>query len=107
MPSSRTRAMFGIKDLLTTVNLLGGVAAVCLCIEGRPYDAGVAIMLGYFLGDADGEPPEVAHLRHRDVAAHLHPDLRGPEVERDVLVVDPELGGGDAEHGGLLRRGSW
>ena len=43
--------MFGIKDLLTTINLLGGVIAVCLCVDGRPYDAGVAVLLGYLLGD--------------------------------------------------------
>lgn len=43
--------MFGIKDLFTTINLLGGVVAICLCIDGRPYDAGIAVMLGYFLGD--------------------------------------------------------
>jgi phosphatidylserine synthase len=43
--------MFGIKDLLTTINLLGGVIAICLCVDGRPYDAGAAVMLGYLLGD--------------------------------------------------------
>jgi phosphatidylserine synthase len=43
--------MFGIKDLFTTINLLGGVVAICLCIDGRPYDAGVAVILGYLLGD--------------------------------------------------------
>jgi len=43
--------MFGVKDLLTTINLLGGVIAICLCVDGRPYDAGVAVMLGYLLGD--------------------------------------------------------
>ncbi len=43
--------MFGIKDIFTTINLLGGVVAICLCIDGRPYDAGVAVLLGYLLGD--------------------------------------------------------
>jgi len=43
--------MFGIKDLFTTINLLGGVIAICLCVDGRPYEAGVAVMLGYLLGD--------------------------------------------------------
>lgn len=43
--------MFGVKDLLTTINLLGGVIAICLCVDGRPYDAGAAVMLGYLLGD--------------------------------------------------------
>jgi len=43
--------MFGVKDLFTTINLLGGVVAICLCVDGRPYEAGVAVMLGYLLGD--------------------------------------------------------
>ena len=43
--------MFGIKDIFTTINLMGGVVAVCLCIEGKPYEAGIAILLGYALGD--------------------------------------------------------
>lgn len=44
--------MFGVKDLFTTINLLGGVVAICLCVDGRPYEAGLAVVLGYFLGDA-------------------------------------------------------
>jgi phosphatidylserine synthase len=43
--------MFGVKDLFTTINLLGGIIAICLCVDGRPYDAGIAVMLGYLLGD--------------------------------------------------------
>lgn len=43
--------MFGIKDIFTTINLLGGTIAMCLCVDGRPYEAGVAVMLGYLLGD--------------------------------------------------------
>ncbi|HWO22295.1 MAG TPA: CDP-alcohol phosphatidyltransferase family protein [Kofleriaceae bacterium] len=43
--------MFGVKDLFTTINLLGGVIAICLCVDGRPYEAGLAVILGYFLGD--------------------------------------------------------
>lgn len=44
--------MFGVKDLFTTINLLGGVIAICLCIDGRPYEAGIAVVLGYLLGDS-------------------------------------------------------
>lgn len=44
--------MFGIKDIFTTINLLGGIVAICLCVEREPYWAGVAVMLGYLLGDA-------------------------------------------------------
>lgn len=43
--------MFGVKDLFTTINLLGGVIAMCLCVDGRPYEAGIAVILGYLLGD--------------------------------------------------------
>lgn len=43
--------MFGVKDLFTTINLLGGVIAICFCIEGRVYEASLAVVLGYFLGD--------------------------------------------------------
>jgi len=43
--------MFGIKDLFTTINLLGGVVAICLCVDGQPYAAGISVMLGYLLGD--------------------------------------------------------
>jgi phosphatidylserine synthase len=42
---------FGIKDLFTTINLLGGVVGICLCINGQPYWAGLSVMLGYFCGD--------------------------------------------------------
>jgi phosphatidylserine synthase len=41
-----------VPNFLTTVNLLGGVVAMCLCVDGRPFEAGVAVMLGYALGDA-------------------------------------------------------
>lgn len=44
--------MLGVKDVFTTINCLGGAVAVCLCIDGRPFAAGIAVLLGYFLGDA-------------------------------------------------------
>ena len=43
--------MFGIKDIFTTINLMGGVVAVCLCIDGHPWAAGLAVMIGYAAGD--------------------------------------------------------
>lgn len=49
--ASRSRRLFGIKDLFTSINALGGAVAICLCIDGRPFAAGVAVMLGYLLGD--------------------------------------------------------
>ena len=44
--------MFGVKDLFTTINVVGGAVAICLCIDGQPYAAGIAVMLGYMLGDS-------------------------------------------------------
>jgi len=44
--------MFGIKDLFTTINVMGGAIAICLCIDDRPFAAGIAVMLGYLCGDA-------------------------------------------------------
>lgn len=43
--------MFGIKDIFTTINLLGGCVAMVLCIEGHPFAASVALILGYLCGD--------------------------------------------------------
>src|SRR5689334_4789079 len=43
--------MFGIKDLFTIINLLGGIVAMCLCVDGQPYAAGISILLGYLCGD--------------------------------------------------------
>ena len=51
MNVGRRASMFGVKDLFTTINLLGGIVAVCLCIDGQPYYAGVAVLAGYLLGD--------------------------------------------------------
>jgi phosphatidylserine synthase len=46
-----TQRMFGIKDLFTTINLMGGVVAMCLCVDGKPFEAGLSVMIGYFCGD--------------------------------------------------------
>jgi len=48
---TRRRSMFGIKDLFTMINLLGGIVAVCLCIDGRPFEAGISVFVGYLCGD--------------------------------------------------------
>jgi phosphatidylserine synthase len=42
---------FGLKDLFTLVNLMGGVAAIVFVIEGNLPAAGTALLLGYLLGD--------------------------------------------------------
>jgi phosphatidylserine synthase len=43
---------FGVKDLFTMINLLGGVVAIYLAALGNPVWAGYAILAGYFFGDA-------------------------------------------------------
>src|SRR6188472_1504403 len=43
--------MFGIKDIFTTINLLGGVLGITFSVDGKPSWAGAAIMLGYLFGD--------------------------------------------------------
>jgi phosphatidylserine synthase len=42
---------FGLKDLFTLVNLLGGVFAVHYVAIGNPLYAGYALLAGYLLGD--------------------------------------------------------
>ena len=44
--------MFGLKDIFTTINLLGGCVALGLCIEGEPFAASIALVLGYLCGDS-------------------------------------------------------
>jgi len=43
--------MFGLKDVFTTINVIGGTVGICLCVDGRPYEAGIAVLLGYLIGD--------------------------------------------------------
>src|SRR5258706_3445509 len=52
--SVNRRTLFGIKDLFTTLNVLGGAAALILCVEGCPFWAGVAILLGWIAAAFDG-----------------------------------------------------
>jgi phosphatidylserine synthase len=42
---------FGVKDLFSLVNLLGGVFAVHFVVTGLPTMAGYALLAGYLLGD--------------------------------------------------------
>jgi phosphatidylserine synthase len=44
-------APFGDKDLFTLVNLMGGVGAIVFVVEGNLPAAGIALLLGYLLGD--------------------------------------------------------
>jgi CDP-diacylglycerol--serine O-phosphatidyltransferase len=42
---------FGVKDLFSLVNLLGGILAIHFVIAGDPTLAGYALLFGYLLGD--------------------------------------------------------
>ncbi|MGM0597825.1 MAG: CDP-alcohol phosphatidyltransferase family protein [Myxococcota bacterium] len=54
---------FGLKDLFTLINLVGGVAGIVLAVMGRPIDASYAVLAGFLLGDSlDGF---VARLTNR------------------------------------------
>jgi len=56
---------FGLKDLFTLVNLVGGVASIALVIAGNLWWASFAIMLGY-LGDVlDGPVARVTGRPNR------------------------------------------
>lgn len=56
---------FGLKDLFTLVNLVGGVASICLVILGELWWASFAIMLGY-LGDVlDGPVARITGRQNR------------------------------------------
>lgn len=57
---------FGVKDLFTLVNLMGGVAAVYFLFEGRPPAAGTSLLLGYLFGDAlDGTVARLTRTSNR------------------------------------------
>jgi len=42
---------FGVKDLFTLVNLMGGVFGVYFVMDQRPDRAGLAVLAGYLFGD--------------------------------------------------------
>ena len=57
---------FGLKDLFTLVNLMGGVMAIRYVLEGQPAWGGYALLLGYLLGDAlDGPVARATRTSNR------------------------------------------
>jgi phosphatidylserine synthase len=50
----KPRNLFGIKDLFTSLNVLGGAMAVLFCVEGRPFLAGCCVLLGWIADIFDG-----------------------------------------------------
>jgi phosphatidylserine synthase len=57
------RRMFGLKDVFTSLNVLGGCAALLICVlhdrfprpQDAPFWAGVAILLGWIADALDGQ----------------------------------------------------
>lgn len=50
--AKKPQRMFGIKDIFTTINAMGGAIAIALCVDHEPFWAGVSMLLGYVFGDA-------------------------------------------------------
>ena len=51
-PSEKLPPTFGLKDVFTTINLMGGVIAILFCFKGDIRMAAYAFLLGYLFGDA-------------------------------------------------------
>ncbi|HEY4186932.1 MAG TPA: CDP-alcohol phosphatidyltransferase family protein [Polyangia bacterium] len=57
---------FGVKDLFTLVNLMGGVVGIHFVLTGQLAWAGYALLLGYLLGDSlDGAVARLTHTSNR------------------------------------------
>lgn len=87
---------FGVKDLFTIINLLGGVGGMFLAMKGQPVYAGYSIFLGYLFGDAlDGQVARLTRTSNKfggefDSAA----DHIGQGIAPAVIVYSAyELGG--------------
>ena len=51
-PKEKLPPTFGLKDVFTTINLMGGVIAILFCFQGNTRYASYAFLLGYIFGDA-------------------------------------------------------
>lgn len=57
---------FGVKDLFTCINLLGGMAAIFFCMQGDLDFAGYALFLGFAVGDSlDGRVARLTNTANR------------------------------------------
>ncbi|HVZ86027.1 MAG TPA: CDP-alcohol phosphatidyltransferase family protein [Polyangia bacterium] len=57
---------FGLKDVFTLVNLMGGVGAIVFVVQGNLPAAGLALLAGYLLGDAlDGPVARLTKTSNR------------------------------------------
>jgi CDP-diacylglycerol--serine O-phosphatidyltransferase len=57
---------FGVKDIFTIINLLGGVVGIYFAAMGNAVAAGYAVLAGYFFGDVlDGPVARATHTGNR------------------------------------------
>ena len=57
---------FGVKDLFTLVNLMGGVFGIYFVMDQRPDWAGFAVLAGYLFGDTlDGVVARLTNTSNR------------------------------------------
>lgn len=57
---------FGVKDLFTLINLMGGVFGIYFVMDQRPDLAGLAVLAGYLFGDTlDGTVARLTHTSNQ------------------------------------------
>jgi CDP-diacylglycerol--serine O-phosphatidyltransferase len=57
---------FGVKDLFTLINLMGGTFGVYFVMDQRPEAAGLAVLAGYLFGDTlDGVVARLTHTSNQ------------------------------------------
>ena len=109
--SGQPRNLFGIKDLFTTLNVLGGAAALILCIEGKPFAAGIAILLGWIADMFDGAVARALGTANRfggeydTIADHLS-HIIAPAAIVFTVYKDVDLGIGAGMAGAIMVSGS-
>ena len=95
---------FGIKDLFSLVNLLGGVFAIHFVVAGDPTLAGYALLAGFMLGDTlDGPIARLTNTSNRfgsefDTAI----DHFGQAIAPAIIVYAVYARGGHAVTGIVL-----
>ena len=100
----KPRNLFGIKDLFTTLNVLSGMFAIIFCIEGKPFWAGVSVLLGWIADAFDGLVARALGTANRfggeydTIADHLA-HIIAPAAIVFTVYKDLDLG--------LGARGSW
>ena len=102
--SPKPRNLFGIKDLFTSLNVLGGAFGILLCVEGKPFYAGCAVLLGWIADIFDGAVARALGTANRfggeydTIADHLA-HIIAPATIVFTVYKDVDLG--------LSRQATW